>query len=118
MAGALRPGGLLVLTSRNWEREQPDERYEVERGGRRALVTYGWAEGVAEITVTVEGKTVTERLMFWPFTHATLLAELREAGLEPAESTFAPDVERYLVIGRRAKTEPRSVPTAPACTAP
>jgi hypothetical protein len=99
---ALRPGGLLILTSRNWERQQPDERYEVERGGRRALVTYTWAEGVADVTVTVEGKTVAERLTFWPFAHETLLTQLREAGLQPTESTVAPDVDRYLVIARRA----------------
>ena len=100
MAGTLRAGGTLVLTSRNWEREQPSESYEVERGGRHAVVSYEWADGVAEITVRVEGRVVRERLRFWPFTHDTLLAELREVGLEPAESTFEPGVDRYLVTAR------------------
>jgi 2-polyprenyl-3-methyl-5-hydroxy-6-metoxy-1,4-benzoquinol methylase len=102
MARALRPGGRLVLTSRNWERGQPAERREVERDGRRALVTYAWADGVADVTVAVEGETVAERLTFWPFAHGTLLAELRAVGIEPVESTYAPDAERYLVTGRRA----------------
>ena len=70
-----------MLTSRNWEREQPDERYEVERGGRRALVTYAWAGNDVDIAVTVDGETVAERLTFWPFTHETLLADLRAVGL-------------------------------------
>ena len=52
-------------------------------------------------TVAVDGVTVTERLPFWPFTHATLLADLRAAGLEPADSTFTADAERYLVTARR-----------------
>ena len=99
MAGALRPGGLLVLTSRNWEREQPSSSYEVERGGRRARVTYTWLDA-HEVDITVG--TVTERLTFWPFTYDLLVADLRAAGLEPAESTFVPDVERYLVSARIA----------------
>ncbi len=101
MAGTLRPGGRLVLTSRNWEREQPDDRYEVERGGRRAVVTYAWATDGVDIAVSVAGETVAEHLVFWPFTRAQLDADLRAAGLTPSESTFTPDAERYLVTARR-----------------
>jgi SAM-dependent methyltransferase len=100
MAGALRPGGTLVLTSRNWEREQPSESYEVERGGRRARVTYAWSGNDVDIAVAVGDQTVAERLSFFPFSADELLADLRAAGLEPGESTFAPDVDRYLVTAR------------------
>ena len=100
MAGALRPGGTLVLTSRNWEREQPSESYEVERGGRHARVTYTWSGNEVDIAVVVGDQTVAERLEFFPFRSDELLAELRAVGLEPCESTFAPDVDRYLVAAR------------------
>ncbi len=49
MAGVLKPGGLLVLTSRNWERERAaGSRLEVAdrlvtRHGRRALAVHAWS---------------------------------------------------------------------------
>jgi SAM-dependent methyltransferase len=97
MAGATAPGGRLVLTSRNWDREQHDERYEVERDGRRALVTYAWAGNDVDIAVTVDDDTIAERLTFWPFTHETLLAELETVGLTLEQSTWEPEAARYLV---------------------
>ena len=100
MAGALKPGGRLVLTSRNWDREQRDERYEVERDGRRALVTYAWTGNDVDIAVTVDGETIAERLTFWPFTHETLLTELEAVGLTLEQSTWEPEAARYLVIAR------------------
>ena len=51
MVGALKLGGRLVLTSRNWDRDQPDERYEVSRDGRDALVTYAWSGNEVDIAV-------------------------------------------------------------------
>jgi SAM-dependent methyltransferase len=119
MAGALRPGGLLVVTSRNWERlraarpllELGDEL--VERDGRRALVVRSWAipdrwdepHGL-EVAVALLGEdgsvtTHGELLTFWPFTERELHEDLRAAGLEPESSTYAPDAERYLVSARR-----------------
>jgi SAM-dependent methyltransferase len=100
MAGCLAPGGRLVLTSRNWEREQPDERYEVTRDGRTALVTYAWAGGAVDIAVTVDGVTVGERLVFFPFTHEALLTELEAVGLTLEESTWEQEAARYLVAAR------------------
>ena len=100
MAGALKPGGRLVLTSRNWDREQQDERYEVERDGRRALVTYVWAGNDVDIAVRVDGETIAEQLTFWPFTHETLLTELGAVGLTLEQSTWEPEAARYLVIAR------------------
>ncbi|WP_053227303.1 class I SAM-dependent methyltransferase [Solirubrobacter soli] len=96
MAGALKPGGTLLVTSRNWELEQPGGTEVVERDGRRATITRVWTPGrPTRLELTVD--TVTEVLTVWPFTHAELLDDLRAAGLEPTDSTHTSDCERYLL---------------------
>ncbi len=85
MAGALRPGGMLVVTSRNWElvRDQVSglriaERL-VERDGRRGLVVHAWTiatswdevhyldVAVARIDATGRVSSDAERLASGPF---------------------------------------------------
>lgn len=119
MAGVLRAGGLLAVTSRNWELVralgpglQVADRL-VERDGRRGLVIYAWtlpdgADDAVHVDVAVsfidDGGAVTthgERLAVWSFTHGQLAADLRAAGLEPRSSTYADDAARYLVTARR-----------------
>jgi SAM-dependent methyltransferase len=121
MAAALEPGGLLVLTSRNFElirAERPGlsafDRV-VERDGRCGVVIYSWwvaedweDEHGLDVAVALLGddgavRTVGERLSFWPYSYATLGEELRAAGLEPETSTFDPEVDRYLVTARRPR---------------
>ena len=78
MAATLRPGGTLVITSRNWEREGLEQpRY---------------------IDVDVEG--VQERLTYWPFTYEALKADLIAADLTLVDSTFSTKAERYLISAR------------------
>jgi SAM-dependent methyltransferase len=111
MAGLLRRGGLLAVTSRNWERQDTDglevaERL-VERGGRSALVIRSWRPNRLDVAVAVLGadgavSTVREMLAFWPFTHEELDEDLRAAGLTPASSTYAPGADRYGVTARRS----------------
>jgi SAM-dependent methyltransferase len=119
MATVLRPGGLLVLTSRNFELMRASDPglqvfdEVVERDGRRGVVIYSWwladeweAEHAFDVAVALLGddgavKTLGERLRFWPYSHETLRAELRAAGMTPETSTFEPDVDRYLVTARR-----------------
>lgn len=115
----LRPGGLLMLTSRNWEkvRAQPPgmevaERL-VERNGVPGLVMRVWeipqrwtephAMDTAVALLDGGGNVTThaERLTFWPFTREMLDADLLAAGLQPLESSWTPDVDRYLVTARR-----------------
>jgi len=114
MAAALRPGGALLVTSRNWERIRErgsgveiDERL-VERDGRRGLAVRSWtlAESDEEVSVLETGVAlldgdeatlVTERLEFWPFTYEALLADLAAAGMTATHSTYDPDADRYLV---------------------
>jgi SAM-dependent methyltransferase len=119
MAAMVRPGGLLVLTSRNFELMRAtdpglqvfDE--VVERDGQRGVVVYSWwladdweAEHAFDIAVALlgdDGKVTTmgERLQFWPYAYETLREELRAVGLEPETSTFDPAVDRYLLTARR-----------------
>jgi SAM-dependent methyltransferase len=119
MAGVLRDGGLLVLTLRNWERVRDEgsglqvgDRL-VERGGERALVVHAWTISdswedrhfldVAVALFDGSGGVTSrgERLSFWPFRHEELNDDLRAAGLSPESSTYAYEVERYLVTARR-----------------
>jgi SAM-dependent methyltransferase len=118
MAGVLRDGGLLVVTSRNWERlrerrpglEMADRL--TERDGGTALVVHAWTiphswrephrleVAVAVLDASGAVKKHGERLTFWPFTHVELEEDLRAAGLTPESSTWALGVERYLVTAR------------------
>ncbi|HYM58954.1 MAG TPA: class I SAM-dependent methyltransferase [Solirubrobacteraceae bacterium] len=121
MGGVLCEGGLVVVTSRNWERLR-DERPGLlvadrlaERDGSEGLVVHAWTIPDAweethlfEIAVAVIDEaggvtTRSERLPFWPFTHRTLEGDLRAAGLAPVTSTYAEDVERYVVTARRGR---------------
>ena len=100
MRGVLRDGGVLALTSRTWELPQEEGEEVVERGGRRARVTYAWHPGEFEVTVTVDGATHSERMAYWPFTHEELQADLLATGFEPTASTFSLGAARYLVTAR------------------
>jgi hypothetical protein len=120
MASVLRPDGLLVLTSRNWERQRSrGSRLEiadelVERHGRPGLVIYNWTipepwdaphfldVAVALIDPSGKATTTTERLSFWPFAHTDLDQDLRQSGFRPETSTYAAEVDRYLVTARRS----------------
>ena len=117
MAAVLKAGGRLVITSRNWERERAagsrlevDDRL-VERRGRRALISRAWiipqdwqdphTLDVAVSFIDSEPiETVAERLTVWPFTPSELATDLRTVGLDVEQTTFTPQVERYLVSAR------------------
>jgi SAM-dependent methyltransferase len=126
MARVLAGGGVLAVTSRNWEQVRAAaSRLEVgeqlvRRGGRAGLPIHAWTIAEAwdaphriDIAVTFpdaagDVETVAESLAFWPFRHAELDEDLRAAGLDPATSTYAPDAERYLVTARRASAGARA----------
>jgi SAM-dependent methyltransferase len=121
MRGLLRQDGLLVVTSRNWERVRAEESglrvadRVTEREGARGLVIHHWCVAdawderhhldVAVAVIDDAGGVTThaERLAFWPFRHRTLAGDLRAAGLTPVSSTYQPDTERYLVVARAAR---------------
>jgi SAM-dependent methyltransferase len=119
MAGVLRPGGVLALTSRNWEQiRSAGTRLDVrdrlvERAGRKAVVVYSWqvppawdAEHRLEISVAElrEGdrlRVTTEQLSVWPFRHEELQADVESAGLRLTASTYDPTEANYLVTAER-----------------
>ena len=104
MRGVLRDGGVLALTSRNWERPQEAGEEWVERGGRRARVWREWRRGdpsILAIEIAVEdGETYAEALEYWPFTHDHVLADLEAAGFAPAADTWTPEGGHYFVTSR------------------
>jgi len=119
MAGVLRDGGVLALTSRNWDMiraQGPGLRVAdrlTRRADRKGLVLYSWelsdsAErphyvDVAVALVADDDRVTThrERLEYWPFGHDELVADLHAVGLALQSTTYTDDVERYLVIARR-----------------
>lgn len=119
MAAVLADGGLVAVTSRNWERLRQRRRgldfaeHLTYRNGRAGLAVHAWTlpeawDAPHHLEVAVAGidgdrvsTVVTERLTFWPFTHRALDDDLRHAGLTPASTTFTPDADRYLVTALR-----------------
>jgi SAM-dependent methyltransferase len=99
MAATLR--GVLVLTSRNWERERAaGSRTEVEGPVTRVWTIPERWEDPHFLDITAGG--VHERLTAWAFTHEQLHEDVRAAGLSVTESTYARDADRYLVAATRA----------------
>jgi len=121
MARVLRPGGVLVLTSRNFEQIRAERwglkvfDHVVVRDGRPGVPIYSWWiaenwEDMHEFDVAValigdDGTVVTpgERLQFWPFSSEMLDEDLRAVGLEPETTSYAADVPNYVVTARRPR---------------
>jgi SAM-dependent methyltransferase len=121
MARVLRPGGVLVLTSRNFEQMRAERwglkvfDHVVVRDGRPGVPIYSWWiaenwEDMHEFDVAValigdDGAVVTpgERLQFWPFSSEMLDEDLRAVGLEPETTSYAADAPNYVVTARRPR---------------
>jgi SAM-dependent methyltransferase len=119
MADVLAPGGLLVLTSRNWEQQRAlgsglrIASHVVERAGRRGVLVQAWTipggwdephhQDVAIALLADDGAVTPqgERLTLWPYAHQTLAADLAAVGLEQTGSTYDPAAGRYMVTARR-----------------
>lgn len=116
----LRPDGVVVVTSRNWEQVRAGgsglrlaDRLVV-RDGASAVVAYAWdlpeewsAPHHVDIGVGIIGAdgaivSTVERLAFWPFRHEELEADLTAAGLHLTTTTYTRDVDRYMVTARRS----------------
>ncbi len=99
MRGVLRPGGLLVVEARDWERLRAErQRFEVRehvalRGDARGICLYVWTipdswdePHRAEIVVLVERNGTLQHhsvaLTFSPFRQEDLLGRMARAGLE------------------------------------
>jgi SAM-dependent methyltransferase len=110
-----RPGGHVVVDSRNWEKLHAERRVvrvadrAVTRDGRRCISLYVWeipdrfeAEIVARIVFLFEDGDRIEpheyRLGFRPFTLGELRQRLAEAGLREVDTDFDEARDQYAVV--------------------
>ena len=110
-----RPGGHVVIDSRNWEKLNAERRIVrvanrvVTRHGRRCLSFYAWEiperlqdEHVAHIVFAFEDEDRVEThehpISFRPFTVGELRERLELAGLREVDTDFDASGDRYAVI--------------------
>jgi glycine/sarcosine N-methyltransferase len=110
-----RPGGHVVVDSRNWEMLHAERRMvrvadrAVTRNGRRCVTLYAWdiperldQEHVADIVFLFEDGDRIEpheyRIGFRPFTHGELRERLAEAGLREVDTDFDEARDQYAVV--------------------
>jgi glycine/sarcosine N-methyltransferase len=110
-----RPGGHVVVDSRNWDKLHAERRIVQvmdgvkTRGGRRCVVLYAWEipdrldkEHVAHLVFLFEDGERIEpheyRLSFCPFTLGELRERLELAGLQEAGTDYDEAEDRYTVI--------------------
>ena len=110
-----RPGGHVVIDSRNWEKLNAERRIVQvanrvkTRTGRRCLSFYAWEiperlqdEHVAHIVFVFENGEGTEThehpISFRPFTAGELRERLELAGLRQVDTDFDASGDRYAVI--------------------
>lgn len=113
MRAVLRPGGWLVLDSRNWERARRERvRFEAMpmrvRHGRRCLALYvwnyprRWSEAhLTEVALLFPSDQGTELrrypITYYPYRREELLGCLKQAGFQKVSSDFDPAKNWYEV---------------------
>ena len=115
----VRPGGHVVVDSRNWEKLHAEHRIVqladnvVTRHGRRCIVLYAWEipdrldqEHVAHLVFIFEDGSRIQpheyRIGFHPFTLDELRERLVAAGLKEIDTDFDDARDRYAVIATPA----------------
>jgi SAM-dependent methyltransferase len=115
----VRPGGHVVVDSRNWEKLHAEHRIVeladsvVTRHGRRCIVLYAWEiparldqEHVAHLVFIFEDGSRIEpheyRIGFHPFTLGELRERLEAAGLKEIDTDFDDARDRYAVVAAPA----------------
>jgi SAM-dependent methyltransferase len=110
-----RPGGYVVIDSRNWEKLHAERQIVqvadrvVTRAGRRCLVLYAWEvpdrlgdEHIAHLVFVFENGDMIEahehRITFRPFTLSELRERLELAGLREVDTDFDDSRDRYAVV--------------------
>ncbi len=110
-----RPGGHVVVDSRNWEKLHAQRQIVqvagrvVTRGGRRCLVFYAWEipdrlgdEHIAHLVFAFEDGGQIEPhehvITFRPFTISDLRTRLELAGLKEVDTDYDASAERYAVV--------------------
>ena len=116
ISGVLKPGGLLVLDSRNYEKlrgERPllQPRSPISRSGKAAVAIYTWhwpddwdADHRVEITVVStdghETKLGRTNFTYRPFSFEDLTERLSRVGFEILSHTFSTETYVYEVTAR------------------
>jgi len=110
-----RPGGHVVIDSRNWEKLHAERRIVrvanrvLARDGRRCLTFYAWEiperlqdEHVAHIVFVFEDgdrvETREHRISFCPFTVGELRERLELAGLREVDTDYDASDDRYALV--------------------
>ena len=110
----VRPGGHLVVDSRNWEKLHAERRIvqvadsAVTRDGRRCVVLYAWeipdrldAEHVAHIVFIFEDGSRIDpheyRIGFYPITVGELRGRLEGAGFREVDTDYDEARDRYAI---------------------
>jgi glycine/sarcosine N-methyltransferase len=110
-----RPGGYVVVDSRNWEKLHADRQIVqladrvVTRGGRRCLVLYAWEipdrlgdEHIAHLMFVFDDGGQVEahehQITFRPFTVSDLRERLELAGLREVDTDFDASRDRYAMV--------------------
>ena len=110
----IRPGGHLVVDSRNWEKLHAERQIvqlansAVTRHGRRCIVLYAWEipdrleqEHVAHVVLIFEDGSQIQpheyRIGFYPFTLGELRERLKAAGLTEVDSDYDDARDRYAI---------------------
>jgi SAM-dependent methyltransferase len=110
-----RPGGYVVVDSRNWERLHGERQIVqvadrvVARAGRRCFVLYAWEiperlgdEHIAHLTFVFDDDGRVEahehKIAFRPFTVSELRERLELAGLREVDTDFDASAGRYSVV--------------------
>ncbi len=110
-----RPGGHVVVDSRNWEKLHAERQIVqmadrvVTRGGRRCWTFYAWEipdrlgdEHTAHLVFAFDNGGQIEpheyEITFRPFTISELRARLELAGLREVDTDFDASRDRYAVV--------------------
>jgi SAM-dependent methyltransferase len=110
----VRPGGHVVVDSRNWEKLHAERRIvqvadgAVTRDGRRCVVLYAWeipdrldSEHIAHMVFLFEDGNRIEpheyRIGFYPITLAELRERLEAAGLREVDTDYDEARDRYAI---------------------
>jgi glycine/sarcosine N-methyltransferase len=110
-----RPGGHVVIDSRNWEKLHAERQIvqlaerAVTRGGRRCIVLYAWEvpdrlheEHIAHLVFVFDdsGQIAPHeyQIPFLPFTVSELRERLELAGLREVDHDFDESADRYTVV--------------------
>jgi SAM-dependent methyltransferase len=111
----VRPGGYVVIDSRNWEKLHAERQIVqvadrvVTRAGRRCSVLYAWEipdrlddDHIAHLVFIFDKDGQAEPheypITFRPFTISELRARLDLAGLREVDTDFDASVDRYAVV--------------------